>query len=91
MQALNLIRYIHEDLIRFLLAWLVYVKKSLAIQKESHPLLLACGHNYDVSIRRSQLTLTKQKNQQTRINKNKNQQKQHELFYEVAALIDESE
>ena len=71
MQALNLIRYIHEDLIRFLLAWLVYVKKSLAIQEESHPHLLDCGHNYDVSIRRSQLTLTKQKKPA-----NKNQQKQ---------------
>ena len=66
MQALNLIRYIHEDLIRFLLAWLVYVKKSLAIQKK-HPHLLACGHNYDVSIQKPQLTLTKQKIQQTRM------------------------
>ena len=43
-------------------------KKSLAIQNESHPHLLACGDNYDVSIRSSQLTLTKQKNQWTRIN-----------------------
>ena len=67
----------NEDLIRFLLALLVYVeiitshksqKQSSTIQNESHPHFVACGDNYDVSIRSSQLTLTKQKNQWTRIN-----------------------
>ena len=40
-------------------------KKSLAIQNESHPHFSACGDKYDVSIRSSQLTLTKQKNRRT--------------------------
>ena len=43
-------------------------KKSWTMQNDSHPHLLACGDNYDASIRSSQLILTKQKNQQTRIN-----------------------
>ena len=86
MQALNLIRYIHEDLIRFLLAWLVYVKKSLAIQKESH--LSSFGLRTQLRCLHRKVTTNTNEAEEPA---NKNQQTQQELFYEVAELIDESE
>ena len=94
MQALNLIRYTHEDLIRFLLALLVYVgiinpytsQRNLYPYKMNHTLIF--GMRRQLQCLHPKFTTNTNETEEPM---NKNQQSQQELFYEVAELIDESE
>ena len=94
MQALNLMRYTHEDLIRFLLALLVYVEiinshksqRNLQPYKMNHTLIF--GLRTQLRCLHPKVTTNTNEAEEPA---NKNQQTQQELFYEVAEMIDESE